>query len=183
MDLSGAPRAALSSDRRRTGVLVVHEDPEVERAARRIVGQRSWILVVRTVEEALGLLAHGARFDLILCDGHLPERVRKTFQRELARVAAGQAERLMYVSADAFADRGPVAEGRRGAAHPPSQAPPSSPSPGRPRSWTPPVAAPASAPASAPSPWVEVTAVVPRLPPLPEVSASRRRRPRGARSA
>ncbi len=88
---------------RRGRVLVIDDDPMVAAAVRRTLSGDHEVVTQTLTEEALELLRHGARFDVILCDVMMPNMTGVDFWRELERFAPEETRRIIFLTGGAFA--------------------------------------------------------------------------------
>jgi PAS domain S-box-containing protein len=102
-ELTRAPASAKtpSVGSRRASVLVIDDEAGVGVAVRRALVEHD-VKVVTTAEQALDLLAAGARFDVLLCDLMMPQMTGAAFYEELLRTAPADAGRLVLMTAGAF---------------------------------------------------------------------------------
>jgi CheY-like chemotaxis protein len=94
------PLAAHAS--RRGQILVIDDDEMVATTLTRVLSPSHDVAALIDVREALGRIAEGARFDVILCDLMMPSMTGADFYRELARVAPEQLEKIIFMSGGAF---------------------------------------------------------------------------------
>jgi signal transduction histidine kinase len=89
-------------DAGRTGtVLVIEDEPALGRVLQRLLAPHR-VTVVTRASEALGRLAAGESFDLILCDLMMPEMTGMDFHAELSRSFPAVAARVVFMSGGAF---------------------------------------------------------------------------------
>jgi len=86
---------------RRT-VLLVDDDHLMARVVTRALSPAHQVEVVNTVDAALGLLRHGTRFDVILCDLLLPEKTGVEFYRAVATEFPGEESHIVFITGGAF---------------------------------------------------------------------------------
>jgi signal transduction histidine kinase len=86
----------------RTGtVLVIEDEPALGRVLQRLLAPHR-VTVVTRASEALGRVAAGESFDLILCDLMMPEMTGMDFHAELSRSFPAVAARVVFMSGGAF---------------------------------------------------------------------------------
>ncbi|HMC95739.1 MAG TPA: response regulator [Polyangia bacterium] len=86
----------------RTGtVLVIEDEPALGRVLQRLLAPHR-VNVVTRASEALGRVAAGESFDLILCDLMMPEMTGMDFHAELSRSFPAVAARVVFMSGGAF---------------------------------------------------------------------------------
>jgi PAS domain S-box-containing protein len=96
------PQPAQAAASRRGSVLVVDDEPMVLRAIERALCRDHQVTAVTRASDALGLIAGGGRFDVILCDLLMPEMSGMDLYTEVRRVAPEQASRMVFVTGAAF---------------------------------------------------------------------------------
>jgi two-component system cell cycle sensor histidine kinase/response regulator CckA len=87
---------------RRGRVLVVDDDPMIGSSLSRVLADEHDVTFVRSGREALGQLAAGALFDVILCDLMMPEMTGMQLFENLSRVAPRLTERMVFITGGAF---------------------------------------------------------------------------------
>jgi CheY-like chemotaxis protein len=90
---------------RRGRILVVDDEPLMLKAVQRALARHHDVATVSSSREALGRIAAGERFDVILCDLMMPEMTGMDLHEELERVAPPQAERMIFLTGGAFTPR------------------------------------------------------------------------------
>ncbi len=95
------PREA-PTNLRRGRILVVDDEELILRAVARILSKEHDIVVTQVASDALAMCSNGDTFDLILCDLMMPDMTGMDLYLELARVAPGQQERLVFLTGGAF---------------------------------------------------------------------------------
>jgi PAS domain S-box-containing protein len=100
---SPAPRTRTSS--RRGHILVVDDEPAVARAVRRALSDEHEVVTAGSADEALARIKAGERFDVILCDLMMPQTTGMDLFEDLARLAADQAGRMVFLTGGAFTQR------------------------------------------------------------------------------
>jgi CheY-like chemotaxis protein len=70
----------------------------MHRIFERTLGDRVYLLAVSRASEALARIASGNRYDAIVCDVHMAGMTGVEFMRELCRLDAGQASRVLFIS-------------------------------------------------------------------------------------
>jgi len=102
---SAKPAASVKALAQRSGrVLVVDDEQMLCSAIERILGANHHVTTVTSARDALGKLAAGERFDLILCDLMMPEMSGMDLHDELRRSIPDQVKKLMFMSGGAFTD-------------------------------------------------------------------------------
>jgi CheY-like chemotaxis protein len=98
------PRAPVSSPgpAARGRVLVVDDDALVGAAIRRTLASEQDVTVVSGAREALGRLAAGEAYDLVVTDLLMPELTGIDLWRELQARTPALAERMIFVTGGAF---------------------------------------------------------------------------------
>jgi signal transduction histidine kinase len=86
-------------------VLVLDDEVVVGRALQRLLGAPCDVHVVEEGWRALGQVASGQRFDVILCDLMMPELSGPEFYEKLVRLAPEQAERVIFMTGGAFTEQ------------------------------------------------------------------------------
>jgi CheY-like chemotaxis protein len=97
---SGEPVASTASQRGR--VLIVDDEVAFARSLRRLLSSEHDVAIATNGREALARLRTGERFDAILCDLMMPEMTGADLHVALADLAPDQAERIIFVTGDAF---------------------------------------------------------------------------------
>ena len=87
---------------RRGRVLVVDDEVMLCMVAKRILGTDHDVSTVTSAKEALRLIAGGERFDVILSDLMMPEMTGMDLHAEIARLAADQAGKMVFMTGGAF---------------------------------------------------------------------------------
>jgi CheY-like chemotaxis protein len=101
-DAAEVPAKAVASAQARRGrILVVDDESMITDALRRTLRDHD-VTAVNAANEALALIAHGTRFDLILSDLMMPQMTGIDLHRELSRIAPDQAERMVFLTGGAF---------------------------------------------------------------------------------
>jgi CheY-like chemotaxis protein len=90
---------------RRGRVLVVDDEPLVGATLGRTLAEDHEVVVTTSAREALGRLAGGERYDVILCDVMMPDITGYELYEELARYAPDQARRMIFLTGGAFTPR------------------------------------------------------------------------------
>jgi PAS domain S-box-containing protein len=90
---------------RRGRILVVDDDPIVLHIVTRVLSKEHEVVGLSTAAEALARCASGETFDLILCDLMMPDMTGMDLHRELSRVAAEQANKMIFLTGGAFTER------------------------------------------------------------------------------
>lgn len=90
---------------RRGRVLLVDDEVVFAGALQRLLSHEHDVTLVTSGREALDLLRSGVRFDVILCDLAMPEVSGIELHSELGRLAPDQADRIIFLTGGAFAER------------------------------------------------------------------------------
>jgi CheY-like chemotaxis protein len=86
-------------------VLVLDDDPRVAAAISQSLSDEHDVEVATRAAEALGRLAQGRRYDVVICDLMMPDMTGMDFYRELLRVAPQLAGHLIFMSGGVFTPR------------------------------------------------------------------------------
>jgi len=89
---------------RRARVLVVDDELAIGRVLERGLRHHHDVVVLTSGKQALALIAAGERFDAILSDLMMPEVTGMEIHEQLSRVAADQAERMIFLTGGAFTE-------------------------------------------------------------------------------
>lgn len=89
---------------RRGRILVVDDEPIVLHIVTRVLSKEHEVVGLSTAAEALARCASGETFDLILCDLMMPDMTGMDLHRELSRVAAEQANKMIFLTGGAFTE-------------------------------------------------------------------------------
>ncbi len=87
---------------RRGRILVVDDERAIGLVAKRALGAEHDVTALTSAQEALHRIEAGERFDMILCDLMMPEMTGIELHAHLLRIAADQAERMLFVTGGAF---------------------------------------------------------------------------------
>jgi CheY-like chemotaxis protein len=87
---------------KRGRVLVVDDEPLVGTSLRRSLEEEHEVVVATSAREALGRLAGGERYDVILCDVMMPDITGYELYEELFNYAPDQARRMIFLTGGAF---------------------------------------------------------------------------------
>jgi CheY-like chemotaxis protein len=87
---------------RRGHLLVVDDEPFIGEAVRRLLSPLHEVSVVTSSEEALARIDSGATYDVILCDVMMPRMNGVQLHAEIARIAPGLADRMLFITGGAF---------------------------------------------------------------------------------
>jgi PAS domain S-box-containing protein len=90
---------------RRGRILVVDDEPSIGSAVRRILDREHEVTVLTGAGEALGRIASGERFDVILCDLMMPELTGMDLHAALLADCPEQAARMIFMTGGAFTPR------------------------------------------------------------------------------
>lgn len=83
---------------RRGKILVLDDDALIRSAVLRALQREHDVVPCEKPQQALGAIAKGARFDVILCDILMPGKTGIDFYHELALIAPEQAARIVFLS-------------------------------------------------------------------------------------
>ena len=86
-------------------ILVIDDEPMVCLSLRRLLAGEGEVVAVTSAREALGQIASGERFDVLLCDLMMPGMDAPALYDELCKVAPAQAERMVFMTGGAFTVR------------------------------------------------------------------------------
>ncbi len=89
---------------RRARVLVVDDERFVATALQRTLGREHDLTALDRAQDALQLIAGGARFHVILCDLMMPVMSGMELHAKLAAAVPDQAERMVFMTGGAFTD-------------------------------------------------------------------------------
>jgi signal transduction histidine kinase/CheY-like chemotaxis protein len=90
--------------RARHRVLVVDDEPLACASLYRTLSRSFDVVPHTSPRHALGVVKAGERFDAVLCDLMMPEMSGADFHRELLRLDAGLADRVVFLTGGAFTD-------------------------------------------------------------------------------
>ena len=96
------PQAEEPSPVSRARILVVDDEPLVAGTLRRVLDTEHDVAVASSAREALALVASGREFDLIVSDLLMPEMTGMELHAQLAEIAPGLAERMIFMTGGAF---------------------------------------------------------------------------------
>ena len=99
------PAPSPTRSGRRGRILLLDDEAMVLLALRRILGPEHEIVSLTLAREALGRLAAGERFDVMLCDLMMPEMTGMDLHEELMRLAPDQASKMVFMTGGAFTPR------------------------------------------------------------------------------
>ena len=88
-------------DQPRRRILVVDDDQKWGNVIVRVLAPEHEVVVLASAEEALGRIAAGERFDLVLCDLLLPGMTGMTFYLHLGSTAPEVVERVVFITGGA----------------------------------------------------------------------------------
>jgi CheY-like chemotaxis protein len=89
-------------------ILIVDDEPRLAQVVKDMIGSDHETSVVTTGTDALQLLMQEpdeARFDLILCDLHMPEISGMDLHEKLVALRPAIAERMVFMTGGAFTER------------------------------------------------------------------------------
>jgi PAS domain S-box-containing protein len=110
---ASGPVAAPGANRHR--VLLIDDEPQVVYTTERLLRRDYEVTVALCGEDAMDLIARGARFDAIISDVMMPNMTGIELVEELQRVAPEQAQRLIFLSGGVFTEQTREALDRIGA--------------------------------------------------------------------
>jgi CheY-like chemotaxis protein len=90
----------------RRRVLVVDDDRGVCDALQAALSLEHEVVAAQSSEEAMALVCADDRFDLILCDVHMPEVSGIGLYQRLLSASPGLAARVIFMTAGTFTQRG-----------------------------------------------------------------------------
>ena len=90
---------------RRGRILVVDDEAMLGKVIRRMLVPEHDVLAVTSGGDALGRVAKGERFDVILCDLMMPEVSGMDLHAEIRKIAPEQSERMVFMTGGAFTSR------------------------------------------------------------------------------
>jgi CheY-like chemotaxis protein len=94
--------AAASPAPHRPKILLIDDEPLHNRSMRRMLVARNEVQTTTDPREALGWIAAGQRFDVILCDMTMAGMTGVDVVEELRKLAPDQAKRLAFLAAGDF---------------------------------------------------------------------------------
>jgi signal transduction histidine kinase len=86
-------------------ILVIDDEPTVCLSLERLLAGEGEVVAVTSARAALELMESGQRFDVLLCDLMMPGMDAPALYDELCKVAAAQAERMVFMTGGAFTIR------------------------------------------------------------------------------
>jgi CheY-like chemotaxis protein len=101
---AGPPAAAVVRTWRRGQILIVDDDRLFATAMERCLAPEHDVVVLHSADDALRLLAGGARFDLIFCDLAMPDMSGMDFFAALTDRFREHAMRTVFLTGGAFTD-------------------------------------------------------------------------------
>ena len=87
---------------RRGRILIIEDEVRLAQSMRLLLEPAHDVVTTTRGSEALSWMERGQRFDVVLCDLHMPETSGMDVYRELHRSAPALAERLVFLSGGAF---------------------------------------------------------------------------------
>ena len=96
--------ARHGSAARRGRVLLVDDEPFIGSSLRRLLGADNDVVAVSSGHDALGRIAAGERFDVILCDLRMPAMSGMELYDRLHAMAPEMADRMVFFTGAAFTD-------------------------------------------------------------------------------
>jgi len=106
---SSAPRPVpVSNPQLRGKILIVDDEPRIAQVVKDMIGTDHETSVVTTGTDALQLLMQEpdeTRYDLILCDLHMPEISGMDLHEKLAELRPAIAERMVFMTGGTFTER------------------------------------------------------------------------------
>ena len=88
----------------RRRLLVIDDEDLVRNAIKRLLERQHDVVAVKSVDEAIQLIADGASFDLIFSDLMMPLKTGIDFFHELAALRPGEERRIVFVTGGAFTE-------------------------------------------------------------------------------
>jgi CheY-like chemotaxis protein len=82
----------------RPHVLLIDDEPAMHRIVHRLLSREVFLLPISSASEALSRIVAGCRYDAIVCDVEMPRMTGAEFMRELRKVSAVQAARVVFMS-------------------------------------------------------------------------------------
>lgn len=89
----------------RARILVIDDEPAMLRSLRRALAREHDVTDMSSAAEALNLIRQGERYDVILCDLHMPEMSGMDFDAGLSITAPDQLDRLFFLTGGAVDER------------------------------------------------------------------------------
>nr|WP_228531152.1 MULTISPECIES: MASE1 domain-containing protein [Myxococcaceae] len=99
---SGAQQPGPGPASRRGRILIIEDEVRLAQSMRLLLEPAHEVVTTTRGSEALTWMEHGQRFDVVLCDLHMPETTGMDVYMELHRSAPALAERLVFLSGGAF---------------------------------------------------------------------------------
>jgi signal transduction histidine kinase len=99
------PPPQLAPPTVRGRILVIDDEPMVCSSLVRMLAGEGDVVAVPSAREALDRIASGERFDVLLCDVMMPGMDAPALHDELCKVAAAQADRMVFMTGGAFTTR------------------------------------------------------------------------------
>jgi two-component system, cell cycle sensor histidine kinase and response regulator CckA len=102
-----APPELLEEDTRGVSarILVIDDEPMIRSAFGRSLSRDHTLTTPDSARDALELLEHGARFDVILCNVMMPEPTGMDVYDQVLRIDPDQARRMIFMTGGAFDTR------------------------------------------------------------------------------
>jgi CheY-like chemotaxis protein len=88
----------------RRRILVIDDEPMLCTVIKTVLGIVHDVATTTSAKEALGRLAAGEQFDLILCDLMMPEMTGMDLHARLQQLAPDQAARIVFMTGGAFTE-------------------------------------------------------------------------------
>jgi PAS domain S-box-containing protein len=101
---AGEPAVATTALTRRR-ILVIDDEPSLARALGDDLARHHEVVVATSGSEAIELLLHDDRFDLVLCDVHMPGMNGPDVYDEIRQIRPGVHERFVFMSGSAVSER------------------------------------------------------------------------------
>jgi signal transduction histidine kinase len=102
-------RSAINpAEKRRPKLLIVDDEPKLARAIKDMLGTDYEARIATTGTEALRMLTQdeeGQRFDMILCDLHMPELSGMDLHARLASVYPALADKMVFMTGGTFSEK------------------------------------------------------------------------------
>ncbi|MDG6997670.1 MAG: response regulator [Nitrososphaerota archaeon] len=86
----------------RGSVLVIDDEPSIGAIISRILSEDCEVTNMVSAQEALEVIKHGRKFDVILCDLMMPHFSGMEFHTELSKLAPGQESAVIFLTGGAF---------------------------------------------------------------------------------
>jgi C4-dicarboxylate-specific signal transduction histidine kinase/CheY-like chemotaxis protein len=87
---------------RKCRVLIIDDEPAILRALRRVLSDIHEVVTCERARDALGLLASGERFDVVLCDVMMPDMTGPEFYQRASEAFPSVASRVVFMTGGAL---------------------------------------------------------------------------------